>query len=101
LELLEWLTRELSPLLLLGRMKAVGRGGCCWCWGRGGREEEFCSGERKRWGNHHVGRSLVVERMVVNSTVIVVVVEGYGGVGEGRERERETTPIKIEGADFL
>jgi hypothetical protein len=43
----------------------------------------------------------VVERMVVNSTVIVVVVEGYGGVGEGRERERETTPIKIEGADFL
>jgi len=44
--------RESPPLLLLGRTKVAGRGGCgccccCCCWGRDGIAKEFCRGERE------------------------------------------------------
>jgi hypothetical protein len=50
--------RESSPLLLLVRVEAAGKGGCYYSWGRGGeREKSFAEKrerEREKWCSHHV-----------------------------------------------
>jgi hypothetical protein len=40
--------RESPPLLLLVRVEVVGKGGCCYSWGRGGREGKRVSQRRER-----------------------------------------------------